>query len=411
MSGQRLNVGEHGDIHYRVKPSGRVSASAYVRNAQGVRKRLEATGSSKAAARRALLASVAEAVGTGGAGYTRQTTLAQVAADWLRSIEQLAEAGRRSPRTVALYRHALDRHVIPGIGGLRLSELTPSRMDAFIQERRRVAGYSVAKLCRSVASGVCGYAVRRDAMRFNPVRDIESLESPDTREARALTDEECARWLAVVDASKVARDADLPDLVRFLLGTGCRIGEALALTWPHVDLERHLVHIDSTLIRVKGQGLLMKKPKTRSGVRVLRVPLWLVAILRERRAKDPESAGAVFPDSVGGHRDPNNVEKLHRLIRAGTGFEWVVPHTYRKTVATMLDRQGLSARTIADQLGHSRISMTQDIYMGRRAVDDGAVLALEELHMSGADGVAGTSAEGSVEPLPRAAAWGGVTAS
>ena len=104
--------------------------------------------------------------------------------------------------------------VIPGIGGLRLSEVTPSRMDGFIQERRRVAGYSVAKLCRSVASGVCGYAVRRDAMRFNPVRDIESLESPDTREARALTDEGCARWLAVVDASKVARDADLPDLAR-----------------------------------------------------------------------------------------------------------------------------------------------------------------------------------------------------
>ena len=104
---------------------------------------------------------------------------------------------------MALYRHVLDRHVIPGIGGLRLSEATPSRMDAFIRERRRVAGYSVAKLCRSVASGVCGYAVRRDAMRFNPVRDIESLESPDIREARALTDEECARWLAVVDATRL----------------------------------------------------------------------------------------------------------------------------------------------------------------------------------------------------------------
>ena len=52
----------------------------------------------------------------------------------------------------------------------------------------------------------------------------------------------------------------------FLLGTGCRIGEALALTWPHVDLERHLAYVESTLIRVKGQGLLIKRPKTRSGV-------------------------------------------------------------------------------------------------------------------------------------------------
>ena len=64
----------------------------------------------------------------------------------------------------------------------------------------------------------------------------------------------CVRWQAILDESDVARAADLPDLVRFLLGTGCRIGEALALTWPHVDLERQLVHVDATLIRVKGRG-------------------------------------------------------------------------------------------------------------------------------------------------------------
>ena len=235
----------------------------------------------------------------------------------------------------------------------------------------------MAKLCRSVASGVCGFAVRRDAMRFNPVRDVEALESPSTREARALTDAETQAWLSILDHTELAQATDLPDLVRFLLGTGCRIGEALALTWLNVDLEGHVVNIEASLIRVKGQGLLMKQPKTKSGVRVLHVPLWLVAILRERRSRDPESAGAVFPDSVGGHRDPNNVERDHRRVREGTGFEWVVPHTYRKKVATRLDRQGLSARTIADQLGRSRISMTQDVYIGRRAVDKAAAAALE----------------------------------
>ena len=214
-------------------------------------------------------------------------------------------------------------------------------------------------------------------MRYNPVRDVEALESPSTREARALTDEECRQWLAILDGSEFARQVDLPDLVRFLLGTGCRIGEALALTWPKVDLERQVIVVDATLIRVKGQGLLMKPPKTKAGVRVLRIPLWLVALLRERRDRDRESAGAVFPDSLGGHRDPNNVERDHRKIRRGTPFEWVVPHTYRKTVATMLDQQGLSARTIADQLGHARISMTQDVHMGRRTVDQAVAAALE----------------------------------
>ena len=67
-------------------------------------------------------------------------------------------------------------------------------------------------------------------MRYNnPVRDVEALESPSV-EARALTDVECKAWLAILDGSEFARRVDLPDLVRFLLGTGCRIGEALALT-------------------------------------------------------------------------------------------------------------------------------------------------------------------------------------
>jgi hypothetical protein len=100
------------------------------------------------------------------------------------------------------------------------------------------------------------------------------------------------------------------------------------------------------------------------------------------------------------------VEKAHRLVREGTPFEWVVPHTYRKTVATMLDRQGLSARTIADQLGHSRISMTQDICMGRRAVDEGAVLELESSRISGVmceDTTAvGGAAEQLIKPVPDA---------
>ena len=81
----------------------------------------------------------------------------------------------------------------------------------------------------------------------------------------------------------------------------------------------------------------------------------------------------------GGYRDRNNVEASFPTMRAGTKFEWVVPHVYRKTVATMLDQGGLRARMIADQLGHSRISMTQDVSMGRRAVDGSVASALEGL--------------------------------
>jgi integrase len=85
----------------------------------------------------------------------------------------------------------------------------------------------------------------------------------------------------------------------------------------------------------------------------------------------------VFPDSLGGLRDPSNTRRALRQALDKAGFEWVTSHNFRKTTATLLDEAGLSARVIADQLGHALPSMTQDVYMGRKSVDSRASAALE----------------------------------
>jgi integrase len=377
MAGQRLQIGEHGDISYATR-RGRVTASLYYRNAGGSRRRLEATDDSKAAARRRLLAKLEEALSAGAAAdYTVRTTLREVAERWHQQVADLGAAGQRSPTTVVLYRQVLDRHVLPALGSLLLSEVTTPRIDHFIQGVRRDRGYAVAKVCRSILSGVCGHAVRAGALRTNPVRDVARLEG-QSRSARALTLEECRQWLEILDDDPFARRKDLPQLTRFLLGTGLRLGEALGLLWDDIDFDRQVIHVRRTVVRVEGQGLVAKAPKTYAGARVLRMPSWLAELLRRRHERSHPDA-PVFPDSYGGYRDRNNVERDFRRVRAGTPFEWVVPHTYRKTVATLLDHQGLSARTIADQLGHSRISMTQDVYLGRRAVDGRAAAALDDI--------------------------------
>lgn len=51
------------------------------------------------------------------------------------------------------------------------------------------------------------------------------------------------------------------------------------------------------------------------------------------------------------------------LAEVDPAYGWVTPHTFRKTVATRLDDAGLSARQIANHLGHAKPSMTQDVYM------------------------------------------------
>ena len=52
-------------------------------------------------------------------------------------------------------------------------------------------------------------------------------------------------------------------------------------------------------------------------------------------------------------------------------------HAWRKTTATVLDEAGATARMIAEQLGHSRVSMTQYLYLGRRSRESRVAAALE----------------------------------
>lgn len=87
---------------------------------------------------------------------------------------------------------------------------------------------------------------------------------------------------------------DLVDLTGFMLATGVRIGEVLALRWDDVDLvgtdmvvdgairRVSTARVDWTLIRVKGQGLVRKSVKTAAGQRVLRIPKFAVTMLRRR---------------------------------------------------------------------------------------------------------------------------------
>jgi integrase len=62
---------------------------------------------------------------------------------------------------------------------------------------------------------------------------VAPLEEGGRDPARALTVDEVYRWLSILDASEYAHRKDLRDLVWFLLGTGCRLGEAIGAHWGH----------------------------------------------------------------------------------------------------------------------------------------------------------------------------------
>jgi len=376
---RRLEPGERGEIFYQSRDGGGWLALQYYRDHVGRSRRGKGSGSTQTAAKRAVTRNVDKALAAGGGNFKASTRFEVAMQEWLRSVKTLVDRGSRSPTTYDQYERNARVHVLPAIGNLHLSELTTGRLDRFLSDLHDRKGYSTAKISRTVLSGTCGMLARRDALRSNPVRDVGRLEQGTKAAPRALAVDEVRAFLDLLDQDPYAVRKDLPDLLRFMLATGVRIGEALAVRWMDLDLTSGVVSINGTVVRVKGVGLVRKGTKRETSERLLRLPDWALVMLEGRH--DGQSPQApVFPDSKGGWRDRSNVGRDLRQVRKGTAYAWVKSHTARRTVATLLDGEGMSARVIADQLGHARVSMTQDVYMGRRAVA-GAAGHLEALDL------------------------------
>ncbi len=101
-------------------------------------------------------------------------------------------------------------------------------------------------------------------------------------------------------------------------------------------------------------------------------------MLRRRREQfRPNTWDVVFTAPSGGLRDPSNTQSDLRVVFDAAGYARVTSHIYRKTVATLMDDAGLTARQATDQLGHAKASMTQDNYFGRKVACTGAAGLLE----------------------------------
>jgi integrase len=156
---------------------------------------------------------------------------------WLAKIEGMAAEDRRSPGAVETYRRMFGRHAKPALEELRLAEVLTPVVDRFIATVKEDVGAPSARTCKTIVSGVMGLAVRYGAVTVNPVREVERVEGLPKKEPRALIEEERVAWVVQLAGDEDAVRKDLPDLAAFMLATGARMGETLALLWSEVDLE------------------------------------------------------------------------------------------------------------------------------------------------------------------------------
>ena len=317
-------------------------AKAKYRDHDGHVRPVTACGKTKTAAENNLLNKLKDRAKIGRVGLLTGMHRIDHAIDlWEAKFKDLIAAGKRSPTSLETYQRAIKNHVRPALGQVRIGEAGTPLIDRVISDITAHAGAPTARTCRAVISGVMKLAVRFGAISVNPVREVDSIENEAKSSPRALTAEEVTQLRKHLGTDERAVRADLPDLATFMLGTGTRIGEALAVLWSQVDLETGTVEITHTIVRIKGEGLLRKFTKSKAGKRTLPLPNWVIAVLRTRFAAGVGLDEPIFADSNGGFRDPSNVRRSLRDALAPVGS------TARRDL-------GLSLRAARRQTGMSR---------------------------------------------------------
>lgn len=214
-------------------------------------------------------------------------------------------------------------------------------------------------------------------------------------EEKVLTKEKMIEFFTIQDVQKIVLEVqNHQNLYRygyeiiFLIYTGLRIGEACALCWKDVDFENKKIYINSSSSIIQTQNETKKtkeiitSPKTAKGKRIVYLTKQAYNSLlkiKEKNSKYCNEADRVFLTSSG---TPLNRRNLRRSLNSlqrniGTSIQNSGLHTLRHTFATLAISQGVDLKTIAQVLGHSKVSTTYNIYV--HFIENNAIQALSAL--------------------------------
>lgn len=380
-----LRIGQHGKITRIEVSKGVWIARCRYRDTDGVTRIVErkspVTDQHGKKAEDALLESLIQRQAPGDGDITRATKVIDLIKRHIaRNSDDWAE------RTIDTYNFTTDK-LQKIIGGLRVEDATPPRIDAAIRSMKTAHGASMANQARVLFLGALNLAVMASVLPVNPVREVEKAKPKTTGPKGAKPLETIGLWdlLETVRASEFCQRKDLVDPITMYIATGLRRGELLGLRRSDYNPDAGIVTVTGKLIRIKGKGLKrVGKTKTAAGARTIQLPGFAIDAMDKRLADDTYKRGEMlFPSTAGTWRDPDNFNKDWREARKLLNLPDVTGHSFRKTVATIADEEGLSARVAADHLGHSQVSMTQNTYMARNRTHPEMAEAIEKALLKG----------------------------
>ena len=310
------------------------------------------------------------------AGSTRQKVVTiknyqELATLWWESYKNTVK-----PNTQGNVRTLIDKHILPTFGEYKLDKLTTLLIQSIINKladkanRGEEGAFLHYDMIHALNKRILQYGVTMQAIPSNPTRDVvlpRNTQKAKRQKLKHFDNQELKKFLVYLDNLDSCKYRYYYDvtLYRFLLATGCRINEALALSWSDIDLDGAIVHITKTLNR----DLEINSPKSKSSYRDIDIDQETVSMLKQYKLRQTKEAwkigqreSVVFSDFI--HEYTSIVKLKKRLL---THFKRAdVPnigfHGFRHTHASLLLNSGIPYKELQHRLGHSQISMTMDTY-------------------------------------------------
>ncbi len=232
----------------------------------------------------------------------------------------------------------------------------------------KAKGYSatVVNTIRSLYRMIFDYAVANDHAQYNPVVSVRLPKGLKRGKRVAPSDDQIRKIFAAINQP-------FGFFPVFLLCTGLRKSEALALTWDDIDLQSREISVTKSIDYTVGAKPQIKPPKTEAGIRT--VPI--IDLLYDRLRQEQQASQSVYlfpaqPSTRGGNGGGmmtlRGYEGAWQRWCEAAGFlgddgkPTITAHNLRHGTATLMFELGVDELTAQRILGHSRIEITREIY-------------------------------------------------
>ncbi|RLU30208.1 tyrosine-type recombinase/integrase [Streptococcus iniae] len=279
------------------------------------------------------------------------------------------------PNTVGSVSLLLKNHIIPTFGDYKLDKITTPLIQNKVNKwadkanNNESGAFAHYDKLHALNKRILQYGVTMQLLDNNPAlnvvlprkkkREKTSLKYFDNTELKKFLD-----YLDGLNQSNYRHHFEVT-LYKFLLATGCRINEALALSWSDIDLESSSLSITKTLNRY----VEVNTPKSQASIRTIDIDKATVLMLKQYRNRQRIQGleiglvpDIVFSDFINKYVNDQTLYTRLRTHFKRAGVSNIGFHGFRHTHATLLYNAGIDPKTLQHRLGHSTISMTLDTY-------------------------------------------------